>query len=134
MRATKTHPNHTKTRLWGEIERAMRGGAREIELAFCGLGTRRKRFLAMHLMGDRVVGFYLPLNPEASFGEDFGRTGPVMGELPGLHYEGRGLHSLTRDYVRDRFLDGQAFALVPRHYRVALAGSAPKAAGARTLI
>lgn len=122
MRATKIHPEHTKTRLWGEIERAMRAGAREIELAFCGQGTRRKRFLALTLSADRVVGFYLPLNPEASFAEEFGPPGPVLGELPSLHYEGRGLFSLNREVVRAHFLDGQAFALVPRRYRVALSG------------
>ncbi|MDB5100242.1 MAG: hypothetical protein JWM80_4663, partial [Cyanobacteria bacterium RYN_339] len=41
--------------------------------------------------------------------------------IPTYRYEGNGLHSLDRTYIRDLFLDGKAFALVPLAHKLKLA-------------
>src|ERR1035437_2532963 len=117
MRVKKTNPGFVKTRLFGEVEKALRGGASEIIFTLSGLGSRRKRLLAMHVLGDRILFFDPELNPELSYAADLGTVGAATPGIPTYRYEGNGLHSLDRSYVRDLFLDGKAFALVPLAYK-----------------
>ncbi|MDB5101968.1 MAG: hypothetical protein JWM80_6393, partial [Cyanobacteria bacterium RYN_339] len=42
MREKKTNPGYVKTRLFGEVEKALRSGAGEIVFTLSGLGARRK--------------------------------------------------------------------------------------------
>src|ERR1035437_9824746 len=121
MRAKKTNPGYVKTRLYGEVEKALRGGASEIIFQLSGLGARRKELLAMHVMGDRVLFFDADLNPELSYAADLGVPGTPVGGIPTYRYEGNGLHSLERAYIRDLFFDGKAFALVPMSHKLKLA-------------
>ena len=121
MREKKTNPGYVKTRLFGEIEKALRGGAGEIVFTLSGLGSRRKRLLAMHLLGDRILFFDPELNPELSYSADLGPAGTATPGIPTYRYEGNGLHSLDRAYVRGLFLDGKAFALVPLAHKLKLA-------------
>ncbi|MEB3328035.1 MAG: hypothetical protein VKQ33_02250 [Candidatus Sericytochromatia bacterium] len=128
MRAKKTHPNHVKTRLFGEVERALRGGADGILFSLpapgCGQagGGRRKQVVAMHVIGDRLYFFDPGRNPELSYAAECGVAGEAVADYPGMRYEGRGLHSLPLGYLRALFLDGKGFALVPLAHRLALAG------------
>lgn len=120
MREKKTNPGHIKTRLYGEIEKALRSGASEIIFSLPGTGGRRKKLMAMHVLGERVLFFDPELNPELSYATDLGTSGvPVFG-LPGYRYEGNGLHSLERAYLKTLFLQGKAFALVPLAYKLAV--------------
>ena len=121
MRQTKTNPGFVKTRLYGEVEKAIRSGAGEIVFTLSGLGARRKKLLAMHVMGDRVLFFDPELNPELSYSADLGVTGTPVAGIPTYRYEGNGLHSLDRIFVRNLFLDGKAFALVPMAHKLKLA-------------
>jgi hypothetical protein len=121
MREKKTNPGYVKTRLFGEVEKALRGGAGEIVFTLSGLGSRRKKLLAMHVLGDRILFFDPELNPELSYAADLGVAGTAVEGIPGYRYEGNGLHSLERSYVRDLFFDGKAFALVPIAHKLKLA-------------
>ena len=128
MRAKKTNPGHVKTRLYGEVEKALRAGASEIIFSLpsgsgpnATSGVRRKKLVAMHVMGDRVLFFDPELNPEMSYAVECGVVGQLTGDCAELRYEGRGLHSLPTAYLKRLFLDGKAFALVPLSHRLALA-------------
>ena len=121
MREKKTNPGYVKTRLFGEVEKALRGGAGEIIFTLSGLGSRRKKLLAMHVLGDRVLFFDPELNTELSYAADLGVAGTPTPGTPTYRYEGNGLHSLERTYIRDLFLDGKAFALVPIAHKLKLA-------------
>lgn len=121
MREKKTNPGYVKTRLFGEVEKALRGGAGEIIFTLSGLGARRKKLLAMHVLGDRILFFDPELNPELSYAADLGTVGATVPGIPTYRYEGNGLHSLDRNYVKDLFLDGKAFALVPIAHKLKLA-------------
>jgi hypothetical protein len=121
MREKKTNPGYVKTRLFGEVEKALRGGASEIIFTLSGLGSRRKKLLAMHVLGDRVLFFDPELNTEMSYAADLGTPGAATPGIPTYRYEGNGLHSLERTYIRDLFLDGKAFALVPLAHKLKLA-------------
>ena len=121
MRIKKTNPGHVKTRLYGEVEKALRAGASEIIFSLPGEGVRRKKLVAMHVMGDRVLFFDPELNPEMSYAVECGVVGQLTGDCAELRYEGRGLHSLPTAYLKRLFLDGKAFALVPLSHRLALA-------------
>ena len=128
MRTKKTNPGHVKTRLYGEVEKALRCGASDIVFSLpgaCGSeklgGVRRKKLIAMHVLGDRVLFFDPDRNPELSYAVECGVPGELVGDFPGYRYEGRGLHSLPCKFLKDLFLDGKAFALVPVAHRLALA-------------
>lgn len=121
MREKKTNPGYVKTRLFGEVEKALRGGASEIIFTLSGLGSRRKKLVGMHVLGDRVLFFDPELNPEMSYSADLGAPGTATPGIPTYRYEGNGLHSLDRAYIRDLFLDGKAFALVPLAHKLKLA-------------
>ena len=121
MREKKTNPGYVKTRLFGEVEKAIRSGAGEIVFTLSGLSSRRKKLVAMHMMGDRVLFFDPELNPTMSYAADLGTPGTAEAGIPGYRYEGNGLHSLERSYIRDLFLDGKAFALVPLAHKLNLA-------------
>jgi hypothetical protein len=121
MREKKTNPGYVKTRLYGEVEKALRAGAGEIIFTLSGLGARRKKLLAMHVLGDRVLFFDPELNPELSYSADLGVAGTAVAGIPGYRYEGNGLHSLERAYIKNLFLDGKAFALVPIAHKLKLA-------------
>jgi hypothetical protein len=121
MRETKTNPGYVKTRKWGDIERALRDGVGEMVVTISGLSTRRRTILAMHVMGDRVLFFDPQLNPELSYAADLGVAGTPVAGIPTYRYEGRGLHSLERGYLRTIFQDGKAFALLPLSHKLKLA-------------
>ncbi len=130
MRTKKTNPGHVKTRLYGEVEKALRSGASDIIFSLpsaCGSGSktlsgaRRKKLVAAMTMGDRVLFFDPELNPELSYAVECGVVGQLAGTYPELRYEGRGLHSLPTATLKRLFLDGKAFALVPLSHRLALA-------------
>ena len=120
MRAKKTNPGHVKTRLYGEVEKALRSGAQDIIFTLSGLGPRRKSLVAMHVLGDRVLFFDPELNPEMSYDAKLGTAGQAVAGIPGYRYEGNGLHSLDRKYLQNLFFDGKAFALVPLAYKLAV--------------
>ena len=121
MRAKKTHPHHVKTRLFGEVERALRGGAKEIELVLSGFGARRIRLIAMHVMGDSVLVFDPSVNPELSYATEVGAVGSVAGPIPSMVVAGNGLHAVKLSVIKDLFFDGKGFALVPLSHRLSLA-------------
>lgn len=127
MRAKKTHPNHVKTRLFGEVEKALRGGADGIIFSLPAPGceqaggVRRKQLVAMHVIGDRLFAFDPERNPELSYAAECGVVGEAVADYPGMRYEGRGLHSLPLRHLKQLFLDGKGFALVPLAHRLALA-------------
>ena len=121
MRAKKTHPHHVKTRLFGEVERALRSGAKEIELVLSGFGARRIRLVAMHVMGDAILAFDPSVNPELSYSADIGDIGSVAGPVPTMIVAGNGLHAVKLSAIKELFLDGKAFALVPLAHRLRLA-------------
>ena len=122
MRNKKTNPGHVKTRLYGEVEKALRSGASEIVFSLPGGGVRRKKLVAMHVIADRVLFFDPDRNPEMSYAVECGVAGEAVGDYPGMRYEGRGLHSLPARFLKDLFFDGKAFALVPLSHRMALVG------------
>ena len=119
MRQKKTNPNHTKTRLYSEVERALKAGIKEVVLSLATEGTRRQKLVAMHLMGDRVLFFDPELNPELSYAADLGTPGTEMAD--GIRYEGNGLHSIARRHLQERFFSDEAYALIPRAFKL-LAG------------
>ena len=121
MRTKKTNPGHVKTRLYGEVEKALRNGASEIVFSLPGEGVRRKKLVAMHVIGDRVLFFNPELNPEMSYAVECGVVGEACADYPAMRYEGRGLHSIPTAFLKNLFLDGKAFALVPLSHRLALA-------------
>lgn len=121
MRAKKTNPNHVKTRLFGEVERALRGGAKEIELVLSGFGARRIRLVAMHVMGDSILAFDPAVNPELSYTAEIGDVGSVAGPVPTMMVAGNGLHAVKLSVIKELFLDGKGFALVPLAHRLRLA-------------
>ena len=121
MRAKKTNPGFVKTRLYGEVEKALRAGASDIIFSLPGEGVRRRKFHAMHVIGDRVMFFDPERNPEMSYAVECGIAGEACADFPGMRYEGRGLHSLPSKYLKDLFLDAKAYALVPLAHRLALA-------------
>ena len=121
MRQNKTFPNHLKTKLYSEVERALKAGIREVVLHLPGHTSRRRKLVAMHVMGDRVLFFDPELNPELSYAANLGTPGAATAGIPTYRYEGNGLHSLDRAYIRDLFLDGKAFALVPLSHKLKLA-------------
>ncbi|MFP5504411.1 MAG: hypothetical protein ACLGIN_18150 [Candidatus Sericytochromatia bacterium] len=120
MRQNKINPNHTKTRLYSEVEKALKAGVREAVVSLQVAEGKRKKLVVMHVMGDRVLFFDPELNPELSYALDLGVAGtPVVGGLDASHrYEGNGLHSLTKDFVKECFYDGKAFALIPREAKL----------------
>lgn len=121
MRAKKTHPHHVKTRLFGEVERALRSGAKDIELVLSGFGARRIRLIAMHVMGDAILVFDPTVNPELSYAADVGEVGAPSGPVPTMTVAGNGLHAVKLSVVKELFLDGKGFALVPLSHRLRLA-------------
>lgn len=121
MRTKKTNPNHVKTRLYGEVEKALRSGASEIIFSLPTQGVRRKKLVAAMVVADRVFFFDPELNPEMSYTVECGVVGQACPDFPAMTYEGRGLHSIPTRHLKDLFLDGKAFALVPLAHRLALA-------------
>lgn len=129
MRCKKNNPDHVKTRLYGEVEKALRSGAQEIIFSLPSIsgiegvsGVRRKKLVAMHVMGDRVLFFDPDRNPELSYAAECGVVGEAVDDYAEMRYEGRGLHSLPIRFLKDLFLSNRAFALVPVSHRMALAG------------
>jgi hypothetical protein len=127
MRSKKTNPHHVKTRLYSEVEKALRAGASEIIFSLPAPGCeqmgglRRKKLVAMHVIGDRIMFFDPERNPELSYAAECGQAGEAVSDYPGMRYEGRGLHSLPAAFLKDLFFNGKAFALVPLAHRLALA-------------
>ena len=121
MRTKKTNPGHVKTRLYGEVEKALRSGASDIVFSLPTQGVRRKKLVAAMVIADRVFFFDPELNPEMSYTVECGVVGQACPDFPAMTYEGRGLHSIPTRALKDLFLDGKAFALVPLAHRLALA-------------
>jgi len=123
MRQNKTYPNHLKTKLYSEVERALKGGMREIILHLPGSNGRRRKLVAMHLMGDRVLFFDPELNPELSYAAELGAVGsevPADALLPARRYEGHGMHSIDKKFVSELFYDNKAYALIPIAFKLAV--------------
>ena len=120
MRQTKINPFHTRTRLYSEVEKAIKAGVREVVLNLPWEGSRRKKFLAMHVVGDRVLFFDPERNPELSYAAELGVPGTVYsdGPNPPVRYEGNGLHSIEKKHIQNMFYDGRAYALVPREAKL----------------
>lgn len=116
MRQNKINPHHTKTRLFSEVEKALRANVREVIVSVQVEEGRRKKLVVMHTLADRVLFFDPELNPELSYAAELGVAGTVV--LGGLHashrYEGNGLHSIERKALAELFYDAKAYALVPR--------------------
>jgi hypothetical protein len=123
MRQNKINPLHTKTRLYSEVEKALKAGIREVVLSLPGETAKRTKLIAMHVMGDRVLFFDPEMNPDLSYSADLGKPGMLIedGLLPQRRYEGNGLHSFSKKDLADLFYDGKAFALIPREAKL-LAG------------
>ena len=64
MRTNTSYPNQMKTRLFSEVEKALKAGVREVVLCLPGVGFRRRKIVAMHVVGEQVL-FFDPLyNPD----------------------------------------------------------------------
>ena len=123
MRQNKTFPNHLKTKLYSEVERALKAGIREVVLHLPGHTSRRRKLVAMHVMGDRVLCFDPELNPTLSYAAELGKPGtiiPADGVLPERRYEGNGMHSMDKKFVSELFYDAKAYALIPIAFKLAV--------------
>ena len=123
MRQNKTYPDHLKTKLYSEVERALKSGIRDVVLHLPGATSRRRKLIAMHQMGDRVLFFDPELNPECSYTAELGVVGTVIkadGVLPERRYEGHGMHSIERKFFQNLFYDGAAYALIPIAFKLAV--------------
>ena len=121
MRQNKSYPNQMKTRLFSEVEKALRSGVREIVLCLPGEGFRRRKLVAMHLVGDEVLFFDPLFNPENSYCVELGKTGAVVeadGVLPDRTIAGNGMHALPKAWLADLFYDGKAYAMIPAKYKL----------------
>ena len=121
MRQNKSYPNQMKTRLFSEVEKALKSGVREIVLCLPGEGFRRRKLVAMHLVGDEVLFFDPLFNPENSYCVELGKTGSVVeadGVLPDRTIAGNGMHALPKAWLADLFYDGKAYAMIPAKYKL----------------
>lgn len=121
MRQNKSYPNQMKTRLFSEVEKALKSGVREIVLCLPGEGFRRRKLVAMHLVGDEVLFFDPLFNPENSYCVELGKTGAVVeadGVLPNRTIAGNGMHALPKAWLADLFYDGKAYAMIPSKYKL----------------
>ena len=121
MRQNKSYPNQMKTRLFSEVEKALKSGVREVVLCLPGEGFRRRKLVAMHLMGDEVLFFDPTCNPELSYTAELGKTGSVVegdGVLPARTYAGHGMHAIAKAWLADLFYDGKAYAMIPSKYKL----------------
>jgi len=120
MRQNKVNPNHTRTRLYSEVEKALRVGIHEVVLSLGLEEGRRTKLVGMHLMGDRMFFFDPELNPELSYAADLGTVGNAFEIAEGItvRYEGNGLHSIERKALANLFYDAKAYALIPRAYKL----------------
>ena len=124
MRQNKSYPNQMKTRLFSEVEKALRSGVREIVLCLPGEGFRRRKLVAMHLVGDEVLFFDPLFNPEHSYCVELGKTGAKVeadGVLPDRTIAGNGMHALPKAWLADLFYDGKAYAMIPAKYKLVVA-------------
>ena len=124
MRQNKTYPDHLKTKLYSEVERALKSGIREVVLYLPGASAaRRRKIVAMHVMGDRVLFFDPELNPACSYAAELGAPGslvPADALLPERRYEGHGMHSIEKRFVQDLFYGGKAYAMIPIAFKLAV--------------
>lgn len=121
MRQNKSYPNQMKTRLFSEVEKALRAGVREVVLCLPGEGFRRRKLVAMHLVGDEVLFFDPLFNPEASYSLELGKTGAKVeadGVLPERTIAGNGMHALAKSWLAELFYDGRAYAMIPSKYKL----------------
>ncbi len=121
MRTNTSYPNQMKTRLFSEVEKALKAGVREVVLCLPGVGFRRRKIVAMHVVGEQVL-FFDPLyNPECSYTMDLGKTGAAVeadAVLPARTYAGHGMHTLDRAWLAELFYDGKAYAMIPSKYKL----------------
>ena len=121
MKQNKSYPNQMKTRLFSEVEKALRAGVREVVLCLPGEGFRRRKLVAMHLVGDEVLFFDPLFNPENSYCVELGKTGARVeadGVLPDRTIAGNGMHALPKAWLADLFYDGKAYAMIPSKYKL----------------
>jgi hypothetical protein len=121
MRQNKSYPDMMKTRLFSEVEKALKSGVREIVLCLPGEGFRRRKLVAMHLVGEDVLFFDPRFNPELSYCLDLGRTGTAVaadGVLPDRTVAGNGMHALAKAWLADLFYDGKAYAMIPAKFKL----------------
>ena len=121
MRQNKSYPDQMKTRLFSEVEKALKAGVREVVLCLPGEGYRRRKLVAMHVMGDEVL-FFDPLyNPELSYTAELGKVGAKVaadGILPERTYVGNGMHAVPRAFLAELFYDAKAYAMIPAKYKL----------------
>ena len=106
MRNNTSYPNQMKTRLFSEVEKALKAGVREVVLCLPGVGFRRRKIVAMHLMGDEVLFFDPKYNPECSYTLELGKSGSAVEAdevLPARKYAGHGMHALDRAWLAELF-------------------------------
>lgn len=120
MRQNKINPDHTRTRLYSEVEKALRVGVREVVISLPWEGGRRKKLVAMHILGDRVLFFHPELNAECSYAAELGTPGDLIddGINPAFRYEGNGMHSVDKALVKELFYDAKAYALIPKAFKL----------------
>ena len=121
MRNNTSYPNQMKTRLFSEVEKALKAGVREVVLCLPGVGFRRRKLVAMHLVGDQVL-FFDPLyNPACDYGLELGKSGAAVEAddvLPARTLAGAGMHALDRAWLAELFYDGKAYAMIPSKYKL----------------
>jgi hypothetical protein len=123
MRQNKCFPNHLKTKLFSEVDRAMKSGVQEIIIRVCGRRSHGRNLVVMHQVGDRVLFFDPLLNPTLSYDADLGPANvelPADGVLPARRYEGNGMHSMSRRALQDLFYDAKGYGLLPIAFRWAM--------------
>ena len=85
--------------------------------------ARRRKLVAMHVMGDRVLFFDPELNPACSYAAELGAPGSVVPAdalLPERRYEDHGMHSIEKRFVQDLFYGGKAYAMIPIAFKLAV--------------
>lgn len=118
-RVTPPTPDHYRTYFYSQVELALRQG---YEVVVCLKGAGRRKIVAVHKVGDRVLYFDPLLNPSPSYQHGAMRLKDLAARdrLPTARDEGNGLLSLEAGVLQRMFLDGATYAMVPQAFRYAV--------------